>query len=463
MDDLAPTNADGWRLSRVSAAPLDDVSSPADETLASSAADPRPPLHIGGESLSSHDRPEQPSPSPSVHPLDRRDDDRQQTAEANRVRLAWAKLMWLLAFLAVLLAISYLVPYIAENTQYAITRGKQRAEHDFATEHLSGSPLSQMSRAYQMVSQAVGPSVVHISTQGDENNLFTLPMGGSRNGRIPLDGQGSGFIVDPAGYILTNLHVIRDAREITVSLSDGRKMPAQIIGADRETDLAVLKIKADKLTAAQWGDSTELHAGALVWAVGSPFGLERSITSGILSATNRAGLAGTPYQDFLQTDAAVNPGNSGGPLVDIQGQVIGVNTAIVGDAYQGISFAIPSNVARQVFERIKDDGQVRRGWLGVRLDSITEEHATDIGLAEPTGAYVAEVVQQTGGGSPAAKAGILAGDVVMKWNGKAVSGPASLSTLVAATEVGSTATVVIYRDGQEITLEIVVGLRPALE
>ena len=461
MDDLAPTNADGWRLSRLAAGPLDGISSPADDSAQSAAPDARPPLHIGGDALSSHSDP--PASTPSVHPLDRRDDDRQQAAEANRVRLAWAKLMWLLAFLAVLLAISYLVPYIAENTQYAITRGKQRAEHDFAIEHLSGSPLSQMSRAYQMVSQAVGPSVVHISTQGNENGIFTLPMGGSRSGRIPLDGQGSGFIVDPAGYILTNLHVIRDAREITVSLSDGRKVSAQIIGADRETDLAVLKIKADNLTPAQWGDSTDLHAGALVWAVGSPFGLERSITSGILSATNRAGLAGTPYQDFLQTDAAVNPGNSGGPLVNIEGQVIGVNTAIVGDAYQGISFAIPSNVARQVFERIKDDGLVRRGWLGVRLDSITDEHAKDIGLDEATGAYVAEVVQQTGGGSPAAKAGILAGDVVMKWNGKPVSGPASLSTLVAATEVGSTATVVIYRDGQEISLEIVVGLRPALE
>src|SRR5262249_43832764 len=158
------------------------------------------------------------------------------------------------------------------------------------------------------------------------------------------------------------------AREIQVSLADGRRVVGTLVGVDRETDLALLKIKAEGLTATRWGDSDEMQTGALVWAVGSPFGLERSITSGILSAKNRRGATGTAYQDFLQTDAAVNPGNSGGPLVNSEGRVVGINTAIVGDSFQGISFAVPSNVARDVFERLKGDGLVRRGWLGVQLD-----------------------------------------------------------------------------------------------
>jgi serine protease Do len=200
----------------------------------------------------------------------------------------------------------------------------------------------------------------------------------------------------------------------------------------------------------------------MVWAVGSPFGLERSVTSGILSAKNRAGLAGTAYQNFLQTDTAVNPGNSGGPLVNADGRVIGVNTAIVGDVYQGISFAIPSNVAREVYERLRDDGSVTRGWLGVQLEPMTEQHAKDLGLPDAKGAYIADVVNQANGGSPAAKAGIQAGDVVLKWNEQAVIGPADLSNLVAKTPVGSSATVLIVRDGQERTLSVTVGVRPLL-
>ena len=401
------------------------------------------------------------APPAELHPLDRPDTHELVARETVRIRLAWAKLLWLLSFLAVLLAISYLVPYIAENTQYAITRGRQRAEHDFAIEHLAGTPLPDLSRAYQMVSQAVGPSVVHINTQGNETDLFAMPMRSSR-ARIPTEGQGSGIVVDAAGYILTNYHVIRDSGEIQVALADGRHLPGTIVGVDPDTDLAVLKIEADNLTPARWGDSEQAEAGALVWAVGSPFGLERSITSGILSAKHRAGLAGTPYQDFLQTDAAVNPGNSGGPLVNIDGRVIGINTAIVGDAYQGISFAIPSNVARDVYQRIKDEGQVRRGWLGVRLDLMTDDRARDLGMSTKNGVYVVDVVQQNGGGSPAAKAGLQPGDVVLRWNDVPVSSPAVLSTAVAQTEVGSTAKVVIYRGGQELTLEVQVGLRPPL-
>jgi serine protease Do len=404
-----------------------------------------------------------PTPPPIVneralHPLDRTHDDlRAEAAEANRVRLAWAKLVWLLSFLAVLLAITYFVPFLAEQTQYAITRGKQRAEHDFARQHLGESPLADLSFASQMVSEVAGPSVVHINTLGVETSI--LPTATRRRTRIPTEGQGSGIIMEASGYILTNYHVIRESHDIEVALADGRKVKAQVIGHDQATDLAVLKINADKLVPATWGDSEEIKPGALVWAVGSPFGLDQSITSGILSAKHRAGLAGTFHQDFLQSDAAVNPGNSGGPLVDNHGRVIGVNTAIVGDAYQGISFAIPSNVAREVYERVKTEKVVRRGWLGVELAEVTQEHARQNRMATTDGVYIVGIVPQPEG-SPAARAGIHAGDVVIRWNDAAIRTPADLSRLVAKTPIGSRAKVVVIRSEQELALEVVVGERP---
>jgi S1-C subfamily serine protease len=390
------------------------------------------------------------------HPLDRSGDESSDQAEAVRIRLAWARLLWLLAFLGVLLAISYLVPYIAEQTQYAITRGKQRAEHDFAREHLGESPIADMSRAYQMVSQVVGPSVVHINTQGPEQSLLPLS---TRRVRIPTEGQGSGIVMEPDGYILTNNHVIRGANEIHVSLADGTKLKADVVGRDPATDLAVIKVDAAKLIPAAWGDSEGLERGAMVWAVGSPFGLEQSITSGILSAKHRAGLAGSPHQDFLQTDAAVNPGNSGGPLVDVRGRVIGINTAIVGDSFQGISFAIPSNLARGIYEKLKAEGLVRRGWLGVQLEAVTAERAHEAGLSQATGVLVVFVFEQ-GNQSPASKAGMQRGDIVLRWNDSIVMSPSDLRRLVEQTPVGSSARVLVMRDGREQTLDVVVGERP---
>jgi serine protease Do len=438
--------------------------------MSASEAQPSQQAHSSREAQPIQQAQLSPAPVPptvrplvSVHPLDRPDDAPPASVdEAARIKLAWAKLVWLLSFLAVLLAISYLVPYIAENTQYAITRGRQRAEHDFAREHLGGSSLQELSRAYQMVSQSVGPSVVHINTQAGPSDLFRL----STRGRSSMlaEGQGSGFVVDASGYIVTNNHVVSGAQNITVSLADGRRVPAELVGADRGTDLAVLKIKADKLTPVVWGDSDDTQVGALVWAVGSPFGLERSITSGIVSAKHRSGMASpgsAQYQDYLQSDAAVNPGNSGGPLVNSQGHVIGVNTAIVGDVYQGISFSIPSNTVRYVFERIKAEGSVRRGWLGVELQPLTDTQAAEIGLPDANGVYISGLYRQ--GDSPAEKAGILPGDVILRWNGTVVPRLDDLRRLVALTEIGSTASVVVYRDGQELLLEVIVGERPPLE
>ena len=282
-------------------------------------------------------------------------------------------LVWLLASLVVLVLIRYLVPQIVQDIQYALVHGRQRAEVEVAIDGLDRLQLADISIASQLVARRIAPSVVHInviqarrgSANGDERrHLFGQPL--------PRDsvGQGSGVIIDDDGYIVTNYHVVQNATLIQVVLSDSRAIPARIIGSDPLTDLALIKIDASNLTAAEWGDSDSLNVGALVWAVGSPFGLDQSITQGILSAKNRSGFA-SPHQAFLQTDAAVNPGNSGGPLVNLKGHVIGINTAIAGRSYQGISFAIPSTLARDVVDRLRANGHVSRGWLGVALDLVT--------------------------------------------------------------------------------------------
>ena len=369
----------------------------------------------------------------------------------------------ILVLLALLLALQYIVPYLLERYHYAITRGKQQAEYDVASQGLQDLQLAALSKASQMVSQKVGPSVVHIDvisarTQRTPNELAQLFGPQPERSR----GQGSGVIVDPAGYIVTNFHVVQSAAEIRVSLRDGRLSPARVVGVDVLTDLAVLKISADNLIAAPWGDSESMHVGSLVWALGSPFGLQSSITFGIISAKHRGGMAGEVYQDFLQTDAAVNPGNSGGPLVDAQGRVIGINTAILGDAYRGVSFAIPSSVAQGVYERLKANGRVARGWLGVQLDDVSEQTAQRLGLPAARGALIVTVIDDPSLPSPAMEAGLMRGDVVVSWNGTAINKSADLIRLVAMTEIGSVAQVEVFRRGELLTVPVRVAERPAL-
>jgi S1-C subfamily serine protease len=306
------------------------------------------------------------------------------------------------------------------------------------------------------VAKAVGPSVVHISTRqrvsrgnGDEfAELFGTP-------RREALGQGSGVIVDAEGYIVTNYHVVRSARDVRVRLSTGREVAAEVIGTDALTDLAVLKVSADGLVAATWGDSDALEVGSFVWALGSPFGLDHSVTFGIVSNKARPGI-NKAFQSFLQTDAAVNPGNSGGPLVNVKGEVIGINTAIVGPSYQGVSFALPSNTARQVFEQLRGSGSIDRGWLGVEMMEITPEAVQQFGLDETSGVLVRGVVRN----SPADQAKIQPGDILLEWNGTAVSNPVELSRLVAQTPIDSNANCVVSRGRQRVTLEVRVGKRP---
>ena len=360
------------------------------------------------------------------------------------------------------LVLQYLVPYFIERYHYAATRGRQLAEYEVAVEGLKTLPLESLSKAYQMVSQHVAPSVVHIDVGSRSEDLS--PAGGMPHPfgpRMPLDrGQGSGVIVDNSGFIVTNYHVVEQAGSIQVSLSDGRNVKARVVGFDQETDLALLKIEARSLVAADWGDSDELEVGALVWAVGSPFGLQSTTTSGILSGKHRAGMAGAVYQDFLQTDAAVNPGNSGGPLVDVRGKIVGINTAILGDAFQGVSFAIPSRVARHVVERLRREGRVTRGWLGVELRPVTEEDVVNGGLPDTQGAWIVRCHDDHGLSSPARLAGIQGADVIIRWNDQVITKPDELIRAVGETEVNATAEVLLRRDGQELTLEVQVAERP---
>lgn len=280
----------------------------------------------------------------------------------------------LLATMAVMLmAARFVVPRIVEEIRYSWYRGELRAEYEAGTDGLRNVSLDALSDAYQMVTAAVGPSVVHIDVQR-RRPIDDVGMASLLSTRIlPQSDQGSGVIVDAEGFVLTNRHVIADGEDITITLSDGRRAPAIVVGTDPLTDLAVLKIDSDRLIPIVWGDSDRCKVGSPVWAVGSPFGLDRTVTFGILSGKHRMVRASTQYQDFMQSDVAVNPGNSGGPLVDSRGTLVGINTAIVGDTYQGVSFSIPSNVVRRIYERLKTSGRVERGFLGVMLGEVPDD------------------------------------------------------------------------------------------
>lgn len=381
------------------------------------------------------------------------------TSQPSAGNVLVSQFTWLLAGLAFLIALAWLLPWLVEEVHYALVRGKVRAEYEQAGEVLADHPLADLSMMYEQVSNRVGPSVVHINTRSHTaNNADDMRQFFGPDSR-EAQGQGSGVIVDEAGYIVTNYHVIRGAAEIDVAISGRRPMKATVVGVDVPTDVAVLKVEASNLIPAVWGDSDQTNVGSLVWAVGSPFGLERTITSGILSAKNRAGKAGTVYQDFLQTDAAVNPGNSGGPLVDADGKIIGINTAIIGQTYQGISFAIPSNVARNIYNRIRTDGRVSRGWLGVQLEEVTPDRASTLGIPVGKGAYVALVVSDPDGPSPAQRAGIKEGDVIIKWDGVDIEGPMSLSRSVAKTTVGDTISATVLRGDQTLDVPVTVSER----
>ncbi len=285
------------------------------------------------------------------------------------------------------------------------------------------------------------------------------PFGAPRTPRapVPRQGLGSGFIVSEDGYILTNNHVVEEAAEVKVRLRDEREFTAKIIGRDPKTDIALIKIEVPgaRLPAVKFGDSDRLEVGEWVLAVGNPFGLDHSVTAGIISAKGRVIGAG-PYDEFLQTDASINPGNSGGPLVNMNGEVVGMSTAIVAQG-QGVGFAIPINVAKSLLPQLRDKGSVSRGWLGVVIQRLTPELAKGFNVAEDKGALVADVMDD----SPAAKGGLKRGDVVIEFNGQEIKEVTDLTRGVAAAPIGSEAKVTVIRDGQRVTVPITLGEMPS--
>jgi serine protease Do len=286
-------------------------------------------------------------------------------------------------------------------------------------------------------------------------NLFPITSAGKpREGageRAPNAlGSGSGLIVDSEGHIVTNNHVIGDATEIEVRFSDKTKLIAQVLGKDADTDLAVLKVTTDRpLPSARFGDSTRVKVGQWVLAVGNPFGLDRTVTLGVVSGIGRENINLSRYENFIQTDASINPGNSGGPLFNLRGEVIGINTAIINFA-QGIGFAIPSNMAKQVIDQLLAKGKVVRGWLGVGIQPLTADLAKKFGVAEGEGVLVNEVFEK----DPAARAGIKPGDVIVRIDGAVVDSPNKLSRLIGTLTPGATSKIEVIRDQQHVTLDV---------
>jgi Do/DeqQ family serine protease len=278
--------------------------------------------------------------------------------------------------------------------------------------------------------------------------------------RAPRDegrAAGSGVLVDPRGYILTNNHVVENATEIEVRLSDDRKFKAALVGRDGRTDLAVLKIEnpAGPLPVADLGDSDRLRVGQWAIAIGNPFGLDRTVTAGIISATGRTHVGLATYEAFIQTDASINPGNSGGPLLNLDGRVVGINTAIVSSG-QGIGFAIPINMARDIMTQLINRGKVVRGWLGIGIQDLSPELAVGFGVKEDAGVLVADVMKD----GPAAAAGFRPGDVIVEFGGSPIKDVPDLQKRVAAIEPGRAAPVTVMREKKTVTLSVKIGEQP---
>jgi S1-C subfamily serine protease len=336
-------------------------------------------------------------------------------------------------------------PSFVGRIQYAKTRAELAAIRDAASQ----AELRSVGKLFTTLARVIGPTVVNVTSKrrvitiADEiAALRGLPAAGATDVQV-----GSGVIVDAGGVIVTNYHVVASSQEIDVTLADGRRFTAVLAGADPATDLAVLRIDATDLPAAAWGDSDTIEVGEMVWAIGNPFGLDRTLTYGIVSAVGRRGVLESPYQEFLQTDASINPGNSGGPLVDVHGRVMGITTAIVGRNYTGIGFAIPSNTARDVSAAILQSGYVERGYLGMALQATPPT---------ATGVLVAGVEPD----SPAALAGIRPGDLVVSYDGEPVAEPAELVLHTTRTPIGERVAVGLVRDGRPETVVVQVGRRP---
>jgi len=357
-----------------------------------------------------------------------------------------------------------------ENVEQKTEQGEQgKGKEEVISSKLGALP------SFAEIVEKVSKGVVNISTTRVEEqpNPFWWFFGpgpgpgeeffrrffGEPQRRIPTRSLGSGFLISPDGYIVTNSHVVRGATDINVTLWDGRTFKAKIVGVDDATDIAVLKIDATNLPYLKFGDSNELRVGDWVIAIGNPFGLGHTVTVGVVSAKGRS-LGITRYEDFIQTDAAINPGNSGGPLINIKGEVVGINTAILNPSGMsvnaGIGFAIPSSLAKDIVPTLIAKGKVERAWLGVYIQEVTPEIAKQLGLKEAKGALVSDVIP----GSPADKVGIKRGDVIIEFDGKKVESWRQLPIMVSLSPVNKKAKLKIIRDGKELEFEVVLAKMP---
>ena len=376
------------------------------------------------------------------------------------------RLVYVLGFVfAVAVTIAF-TPQIARQIAYSWNLGVERARVEVARQFLADKPLSEQRIAW--VVKAVAPSAVGIQvitsrSQGE--------FGAMRGGSDILEaGTGSGVIVDAEeGYILTNFHVIANAHLILVRLSDGREIEAEVVGRNRDVDLAVLRIDMDDLVAIDWGDSRYVAVGDQVVAFGCPYGYQQTVTTGIISATERyndmlvtrgTGRARPIPQELLQTDAAINPGNSGGALVDMNGKLIGICTAIISDrgGNSGISFVIPSFTAKQIYDEIVSRGEIQHGWIGVgRLENVTSYESRLMNQKKPMGTIIRSFGRRA---SPARNAGLQERDIILRWGETEISNSLHLIHLVTLTKPGTKETVEVFRDGEILTFEITVGVRP---
>ena len=342
-----------------------------------------------------------------------------------------------------------------DETPIFLESNRKSGEADAPVKDVPADLLATQ-KAFSSISKKVTPSVVNISTISrkktiqpffEANPLFEEFFGApqTRQGRS----LGSGFIISKDGYIVTNDHVVRDAESIQVKLSNDKVYDAKVVGGDRKTDIAVIKINMNDLPVVVLGNSDKLEVGQWAIAIGNPFGLDRTMTVGVVSATGRSNMGIETYENFIQTDASINPGNSGGPLLNVYGEVIGINTAIVA-AGQGLGFAIPVNMAKPIFEQLIQKGSVSRGYMGVTIQPVTEELAQSFGLKEAKGALVNDVIKN----SPADKAGIRQGDVITALNGSEIKEPSQLQRLVGEAGIGKVVKIAVFRDGKPLELNI---------
>ncbi len=388
---------------------------------------------------------------------------KEQHTNTGPIRSMWVKYLLVGAIIASLFGAVYFIPGNGGLTSTGVA--------------VAGEKQGLVQPSFADLAEKLKPAVVNIRTTkivggggfphaspfrgspferffGDDE-FFRRFFGGQPGREFKQRSLGSGFIISKDGYIFTNNHVIEKADEIMVKLSDGKEYTAEVKGADKNTDIALLKIDPkDDLPVAALGDSKALRVGEWVMAIGNPFGLSQTVTVGIVSATGRVIGAG-PYDDFIQTDASINPGNSGGPLFNLSGEVVGINTAIIAQG-QGIGFAIPVDLAKSILPGLKKEGKVTRGWLGVSVQDVTEEIAESLGLKVKEGVLVADAFK----GDPAEKAGIKSGDVIVKVDGKDVKDTHELLKVVAAIPVEKTISVIVVREGEKKEFSVTVSERP---